>query len=819
MLVKERIRRNKQVIILLRIKNMIKNIRDASIVINAAISSHRSVWKDAKDTELYLIKMDRPFDEEKLKEKGVNWQSNWNYGKGRAQVEQIASKNAQEVVKAISFSDIEFKNFDPKKHSEDPIYEFLLSPETRADFGERISSAFSETIIERNSKIDTLVKRAEYEGIFGFATYLQPSNNIFPTVIPYRDIAFEDHTDVDDIKKFVVFDLVKGSYLYEMYSSLSSEPPSEDKTYCYSDGLKDCPTFTDSGWNLDALNHIICEIFNTNETALQFRNPGKEKDKDGKYPLKYTVWEDVSLLEQEYGSYWCQVNMNNVYLARIYEIECGEIHESWCAIQGPVSDDVGYIASTRADILFYRKYTKKQEELVNIVRDISVEGSVYIEDIQGIGKIIAESALRYDIYRNTLNDKLTLNGSTWIYSPNGLVGKNMEVQVLGGLVVAGQGTEIVPNMIRQDLSDHVMALQMENSEHQENIKHVQPNQRLSNRPTKDEVNFINSESSAVRSADLPQKVKVYSIIITNLINNLSSEDLVLTEKDKHIKEEFFQKLEYEFSDLSVDREDLVKILKSISRVIVSPVMSDREAISAAMSIASSAQARKRLERNMLSTFGYTRCQIKAITDSEEYARDAELASIENAMFESTREVVFSRGQDHIIHLQAHFYKVDQKFGGLQAGEDPVRAHLYITNALTNTKLHVNAIANSPFYKDKAKDFIDTQNYFEQKLQQLAQKLDQAKQKAQQEGQEGGQPKLSPEDQQKFYLDRIKLMEKIKTARERTAAMQEMKLQTWKIDQALKQERVKADIENKKTKTNADVDASLAKKSVDMVTRG
>lgn len=818
---------------------MIKKTIDASCVINAAIRSHLSSWSQSLETEKYVIKGDPPFDDEEQKDNGLSWQSNWNYGKGKARAEQVISKNVTEVSKAITLLDVMFESFNKKKHGSDKIYEFLLIPEMRADFAERIGAAFFETVLERTQEMDTVVRRGEYESfLFGYAACVHDQTSIFPTIQPYSNIAFEDHTDPDNIGRFVVFDIVKGEYLYNIYKKIRTKGVStedayteanEAQVYTYGEG---CPEFTASGWNEHALLLLICEQFNLREDCLAQINPDGKKttsngiDADSSEWLRtFTTWEDISLLEAKMSPYWCQINMNNIYLAKVFEIDSdGALYENYCAMNGPVAFAADYVAGIKFDILYHRKRANmRQEHLINIIRDVNVENSVYIHDIKGNGAFVGEAALRYDIFRNTLNDKFTLSGLPWIHTPGGgLMDKNTEIRVFGGMVMVGQNMEIVPNQIRIDLAAHIQALQIEDQEYQQNMQHIQPKTQLSNRPTKDEVNFINSQAASVNSADIPQKLKTYTNIVTRVLLNTVDEKMSLQAKDKILIDMFMSALVDEFSDMNLSKENIVKILKCVSLAQVSPVMSDRDAIQSALQITSTASARKRLQRTFLSTFGFSRRMIRDIMEAEDYGHDAELASIENNMFENTREVVFGLGQDHITHLQAHFHKIDQKFNGLQAGEDPVRAHLYVTNALTNTALHVNAIAESIFYKDRAKDYVKIQKYMEQKLKELSVELDKQRAAAQAEAQkgqqQGGPMNLPPEVQAKFYLDRIKLMEKIETSKQRTQVAQQLKLQNFALDQELKKQKANADLEMKKTKTDADVNANLAKKSVEMLTK-
>lgn len=807
---------------------MVKNKIDAAYIISSAVRSHVTTWERARQTERYVINMEPPFDDEKLKDSGTDWMSNWNFGKGRGQALGIITKNASEIRTAISLHDIDFENFDEKKHGGDKVYEFLMIPSMRSDFGERIAAAFSETVIEGTQKIDTIVNRAEYEScLFGYASVVQDESSIFPSVYANSDIAFEDHTDTGDIGRFVTFDVVKGEMLYNILKEIqdsNAEAIKEGKEIeVYGHDEEGCPDFTSSGWNQESLLQVVCDSFNCREDCLKMIEGNEIDEKTKKYNKSFNTWEDVSILAEKNGHNWCSLNTNNVYLAKIHEIEAsGVLHVNYCAMSGPVSgSSVDYISTMKHDILFYKKKEKiRQSDVINLIRDITVEGSVFIHDIHGSGKLIGEAALRHDILRNGIYDKATLSGSQWVHAQDGLIEKNTELKVLGGLVVIGRGMEIVPNMLRQDLSGHINLLQIEEQEHSANMQHVEPKTKLSNRPTKDEVNFVNSEALQTRNSDIPQKLKAYTRIITGIFKAMYS-GRVISGKEQILVDDFLDTLMKEFSDVSVTKEDLIKILGTVSIVQISPVMSDRQAIQSAIELASTANSRKRLIRMFLSTFGFSRRAIKDIMESEDYGHDAELASIENSMFENTREVVFGLGQDHIIHLQAHFYKIDQKFAGLEAGEDPVRAHLYVTNALTNTAMHVGAVSRSVFYKNKAKDYIKVQKYFEDKLKQLSVELDKQRKAMQQEAeknqtQNNGEPQLPPEVQAKFYLDKIKLIEKIRTSQLRTQAAQEQRMQSFGLEMELKKQKAAADIENKKLKTKTDVDSTLARKAVEMV---
>ncbi len=130
----------------------------------------------------------------------------------------------------------------------------------------------------------------------------------------------------------------------------------------------------------------------------------------------------------------CEINLNNISIAKIFEIEeGGDVIETYIALQSGVNyeNDVYLpVASGSGDLMYQRVHRNKcQDDFIHIIRDVSVDGTRFIHDVRGNHQHLAEFGLRYDIIRNAIYDKLILNGSTWIAAPNGITQKALDYEL------------------------------------------------------------------------------------------------------------------------------------------------------------------------------------------------------------------------------------------------------------------------------------------------------------------------------------------------------------------------------------------------------
>lgn len=773
---------------------MIQTREDASALISTAISSHDEAWRRAVETEDYVIRMDPPFDDEELKKKGVAWTSNRNFGKGRADVEQAVSNKVKDIFSAVSLMEVKFHTFNEKKYK-DKIFSFLQFDEMKADFAERVGDVFAE-VLETDSAVDVFLSKVEYNAyMFGQCAVTRDKFTYLGNPIHYTDIAFEDRTKVSAIRKFVLFDVIKGEDVLKRLEKAQSAD-----TYAWHDNND--IRITSSGWIETGLLELVRSIYNTKDDLKRDLREIKNLAQES-LEIRYDTWEDVQLLIQNKGFMYASINLNNVFIAKSYEFEDSGYWETYSALSGEPN-----MATVIKEVIFQKFHANKvQEDLITLIKEFTINGSEFIHEIQGAGRFIAEDALGFDVKKNAIEDKLMVNGLIFVKKQNGLMGEKLKVDVIGGFGILDDDISFPEGQTKYDLSQHVQSIQFDNQEHKERMAHYKPSIDMSNRPTKDEVQFLSAQFNSARTSNIPFKLKDYSIIITNAFKSLAETEF-LDERLKHKQEEFYSKLEDAFYEFKLKREDIKKILGCVANICINPVISDVQAIQQAMQVAASGPAKRRLVKMFLMALGYSRTQVKTLVEQETYGDEAEKVAFENNTFINSAEVVFGNNQDHIIHLTGHFYKIDQVLKGIQAGEDPVRAWNFLRNALSNTKLHVLAIGQNFFFKDRFKEFDKIQVYYEGKLKQLGVYLDRLKKQQEQQAQnQDVKDEITPELKEKFYQDRLKLMDKIERTNIRDQHARERELQKFEFNKELADRKTDDEIDRKKRLTELKMELS------------
>lgn len=792
----------------------------ANQLIYSCIESHREIWEANTAAESYMINMEAPLPQEELTEK-AKWAANFNYGRGLNIIKRLVKENTTEITRSISLMDIEMRKFDKTKDTQ-KIYGFLAIPELKKEIAERIAYVYAD-FIDKEQIFNTFVSRAEYMNfLFGYAAAVRGDEGYLPDIVHFKDIGFEDHTNINDIQRFVVFETMKGDFFFTKLMELKDYFTTKEITEAMEGGFftlnPEEETVVDKdGWNPEGVLEIVCACFSSNPEAVKFLKEHTNWQQTEENPhCHFSTWDNIYALTQKMGNDWCLSNINNIYTARCYEIGEDGLHEARIYINNATQDIERSNYSQVRNIFYYKCHADcSQSEAISMVYDFGIDGSNFIHEIKGACYPLCQHAIRFDVEQNNLKDSAFISNTIWIQTVGtGQINRSAEMSIAGGIGMVSQNIEFVQMKQRVDLSDNMLAIQQEKQEFNENFTRHQPQTSLSNRPTKDEVSFVNAEAYSQRNADIPFKLKAYSKIIFNAFRKLIGDDYISSNFEKD-RERFINKFISEFEDLDLTKEQILKILKCVESIDITPVLSDREAISQALSFAATGAARRRLTKMYLLSYGFRINQIRSYIDSEDYGTDASIVSFENDLFERTSEVTFGLNQDHILHLNGHFYKMDRRMQGVTAGEDPVIALNVLRNGLINCRLHINALATLPFYKKQIKEYEQYYKMFEKELQALAQDLDQQRQKAQQNGQQGGQMQISPELQQKLRESEIKLKDKLRTSAMRTQQAQEQKIQNQQFNQQLKAEdaQFKRSLEQMKAETL--VNATLMQKSAEM----
>jgi len=776
---------------------------EASIAISSAINSHREVWEKIDNIENYILRSQKPFNEEARKQAGFDWSANFNYGKGKAKIEQSVSKNVQSAAATLAFTEVFFNSYDEKKHKE-KVYSFLFDSYLQNKFSLAIANVFIDTL-EHDPNFYYWLSKIEYNAFtFGYCavtgdnfTYLGHANHV-------RSIAFPDRTKISKVREWILFDVIKAEDIYHLIQDHLNDDydhivPREGKEY---DQYKD-------GW----IKEGLIEVFH--------KYAGSKLKKDSVELRDFNAmefnWENIERFVNKEGVYSTLSNISNVFIAKIYNYDRdNNLIETYIVTDTDQSTKGIIEVGVNQYLLFKKKHGHTvQSEIINIIREYSVNSNDFLQELRGAGKLIAEDSIRFDVKKCRLEDKLLISNAPILKESNSIEGENTKIAVVAGFNILSEGVNIDPTQLRFDLSPHIQSMQMDEQNFGRETFHLDPGLQLSNRPTTAEVQQRSGEVSKQTQSKIPIKISDYSCLFFNVLKKLVTGTFTDLEV-KGIQNFFFDELKKELVNEDVTKEDIIKIVKEISYLKLNPVNTDVAAIKEAMAMAESSEARERLMRMYFLAIGFSRRDVNNIITVQDYGTQVSIASFENAGFYDTAEIAFGLDQDHITHLNIHFAKVDRVIKGVSGGEDPVRAFNFLTNCLTNTSQHVDAIKKSPFYKSKYKEFAGIQKFFEGKTRELASIVERMKQQAQQQIQEGqqaqGQPQLTPEEQNKINIDNYKAMDKIKRTNQLTEAGMQRKQAEFNLKMQMQQQESQSNMSMQKELAELKKDLALLQSS-------
>jgi len=782
---------------------IIENSEDANIIISAATLSHSERWDKIQNTEDYLMEYKQPFDENERKKQFISWSNNWNFGKGRMLVEQGVMSNVTEIFKTLGMMEVVFNRTSNKKEQ---IYQFLDTELLRSIFGRKIAEVFAD-ILEQDPRFQTFLCQIEYLSyVFGFAPIIRDKFNYLGNPISHKSIAFEDGTTIDDIRNYVIFDTIKAEVLLQRVKECEKFELTLVENRC------DPYHIYENGWVKEGIEEIFYDLLSNNEEIINDVKSGayeiSAKLNEGK--LEINSWEDVEIIREKKGDTWINININNIDVAKIFTTDGSEVTETYIVATQCYAES-GWTVSANKYLLYQKNHGKiPYTERINIVKEFAVSNEKTIHSLRGSSKQITEESMRYDFKRNSIEDKLLLTGNLLIQTKDDLANEDVEIKVYGGLTILPPNAIIPTGQIRYDLNDHIQSIQSDDNDFKSQTSHYNPQINLSNRPTKDEVQLQGAMHSNQKNAKTPFKLRDYSILFTCILNDLINEDYD-NPIDEKAKAKFFDELEFEFKEFGIKKEDIKKILSEIECIQLHAVNNDIQSIQAAMPFAQNSNGRTRLQRSFLMALGFSRQDVNIFIEAVEYGHQIEQAALENSAFYNTSEVVFDSSQDNIGHLNIHYAKIDRMIKGIQGGEDIVAGFNYITNALTNTEKHVEAIKTSRFFKNRYKEFKNIQTTFEKTAKQIADIINKKKQDNAQNGQQGMD--IPPEELRKIQILEYKAQEKEKRTNALTMAAAERKAADFQMKMEMKKREADENSEIKKQLATVEADLKRMKEAV------
>ena len=722
-------------------------ITDASIakhVVDQAVQSHHRYWEAIEAMEKHL-KGAKPIPPEELRKQSLSWVSNWNFGKGSSKLEQIVAESVGLVRTALAILSPSFRRFKPDSDAEHVLLIHLDDDNTRRVFANKIARVFADTL-EKDSRWPSFLNLLEYcSTAFGYSSVTHDQYDWMGNANHTNSVAFEDHSKANDCRCWVVFDTIKADRLYRIWLREKKKEVAE-----VAEGEKGETTpVSHDGWHINGLEEALYHAF---QGQLDFKE-GEQKP---------STWEDV--LDYVSGKGWTvsaiRQNLENVSVAKIYRREMdGMISQTYVAygnsFASPMVKKAGETNNSPAfspDFLLFQKTRKEHvRDRLNLIRDSSLSNSGYIQDYRGIGRQLVENSTAYNRLRNGNETKLTLLGQPMFMRGSAANGQPFQLGVTQGFTLLDPNYTLPERQFQFDMRQHMEWMRFEEGEYQRETNHHDPKIQLSSRPNKSEVAAKQQEAAGPKQAKNALKLMDYSSLFGSMIRNL----VMLRDKikagspGKATLDYFYDELLYEFRDFldpnkteDENKKDIIDLLKALVSINIEPVVDDVDSLTRALQLVTDPIQVNRLERQLFMAMGFSRREIDAlrplITDKLDGGDDEWMAAVENDMFFTTGEVRWSKNQNPLTHLNAHFAKADRVIQNVAQGEDPIKAITFIQNVLRHCQQHMKHMAEHPFFSRYFPRYAEAFK----RLVKIVPKLEEvAKQilEQQQAAQQGGQP--------------------------------------------------------------------------------
>lgn len=685
--------------------------------VDDALLAHRSLY------EVY-DKHERYFDGEvtisleKRKQLGVGWLDCWNYGKALAKIRQIVLMNQRSMRESLFLSTPKFKvaeKTDPKE-----LY-FLQDERLTSIVGEHITACLNDAL-EVDTRTNQMLIDMEYPAItFGFSAVLSRDDDWMPEVLHPRNIAFPRGTTVTEARKWITFSDIFADDLYAIWDIKRQEVANLDE-----DG--------DSGEDYHIASNYVLEGL---EEALWLNY--QQKYDANKNASGYKQWEDLVSNFSKNSRYIMQ-NTAVISVAKLFNREIdGTLSEVWIAFNLETNE-----VESASKLMFKKKHGKvNQDEAIVIVKDSGFTNNGKIHKLRGISKMAVEDGLRYDSTRNAVSNKAKMIGMPYIQTTG--VNNNVAntIEVTQGFGVLKQGTTFAEKQPTFDLSSHIDLLRFAEGEYQGMTRDYDSDisSKLSSRPTKGEVAAVSGQAMSMEQAKATIKLSDYSKVVMMMLKGLCKAKMEEGAAGYKSQKVFFDNLINKLSDFGITtKQQVTKVINAIQYMPVDFYGMSLDTLRTMLTIAQTPESRNRIQRMMLIRMGvpYGEIELHFPYERTEYRsfEDEALVSIENNMFLTTDDVVYSDSQDPISHLDGHFKKIDEIFQGVGSGALSVtQGFKWSSNILAHNELHLKRLKEHPFYNGRYDSYAETQKNLTQggmRLMELAQKEQQEQARAEQE---------------------------------------------------------------------------------------
>lgn len=755
--------------------------------IDDALHAHVSLYRVYDKHEKYF-NGEVSMSIEARKKLGLGWLECWNYGKAMNKIRQIVIGNQRTMLDSLFLSIPVFRSSKPNDEKKQHMY-FLQDKKLTAEVGDHVAGALS-IAFEADGRTNQFIMEIEYPALtFGYSAVLKRKDDWLPEVLHPRHIAFPKNTSPDDIRRWVTFSEIRAEVLYEIWTQKLQESQELDEDEQTGEKYHIAGSYV-----LEGIEEALWNAFQ--DKYVQGKSAPHEK---------YKTWQDVV---KDFPTN-CQYIIQNTYdiqIGKLFNRELdGTLSETW--IQYDREQDSVEVSSK---LLFKKNHGYvTQDEAIVLVKDSGFTDDGKVAKLRGISKMAVEDGLRYDQARNMVMNKAKMIGMPYIQTSG--VNSNVanSIEVTQGFGVLKQGTMFVDNQPTFDLSSHINLLNFQEAEYRQFSKDYDPSieGKLSNRPTKNEVSVVSGEAASMEMAKASVKLSDYTKVIRMILHGLCTAETTKGTAGHESQRIFFDKLINKLTPYGIDtKAKCVDVIEAIEYMPMAYYGMSLDTLRTMMTMAETPASRNRIYRMMLLRMGVPRNEIEYHAPYEESGyrslEDEALVAIENNMFLTTTDVIYSDSHDPISHLDGHMAKIQEIFQGVGEGAlDAMQGYKWAANITEHNKFHLVALEKNPFYQGRYPQYAKAQgNIMENlvKLRMLAQKEAEARmemeQQAQQQQGQGIDPvqaakirEMEFKAQAKAQRDQFLTGVRMETRKEQQAFNNALRMQDQKFNQTLKEQ--------------------------------
>lgn len=710
-------------------------VADASVALVICNSAALAYSANHCDIQTMLNHFDGqlPRDPKKMQSASMGWGSNVPYGRAFSLIQKETSSRLGVFLLAISFLRLYLKSHS-KSDKDLDVYQFYYqNPIIKQEVENVLATCFISVLLKDPDWMQFLIDVSFSTVTWGLAPCLARPESPYSYCSDIRDVLFQPETHIDNVKLAITF--VEKSTL-EMYRI-----------------WKQCKESDNPLWNPDALEESLY-------FAITQDRPTNEKNWSTIYP---------DYLKDEAGFIQKLYTGKTIKYARIFNEEYdGKITETLYeyyydykkSIQLSTSDRVGSF------ITYQKTYPEDKEflDFFNIIRNSGVRTSSLLQRMKGMAGYAYEYGLQYDNVRNSSNDALIIHMALKFQPESELQDSVFDMTYNGGIIIFPANYPLMRiDNASNTLSSALQMLEWYESEYNKAVENYNPqvSNKLKDRATNDQVLQVSSEVSRQKednaSVYLFDMQRELSLVLKRIRSNDTSErenkknkavrTFLESKVQKEIIDRFAPNLEKDGKPLSATTL-LNTILDDIDYVELSYMTNDLARLEKLIQISPNPTSqnywRRRYAAALSASYEEQEAYFPLSTDKNIFSADIALALIENQLLWDTRELAVQPLQDHVTHLEAHFYQSGRIVSSIQQGMDPLKVHSWVANCLDHTRFHLQELAGDQLNTQQYEGFI---KFFEQLTKQLSiiERLVQRLKAQLQSGMQQGQQAQDPEN--------------------------------------------------------------------------